>query len=283
MTFIVETANAYTERRITKREFLRRMGLAGIGFSAFGLGMLGGHRRGDARGLSLAGGGLPDNQARWLKEVGGKFKGARIRYTTEATPPSIVLNQIKKEFTDPTGIEVEIAIVPLEQVLAEVTQDVQGQLGTNDLYYLDQSWIATFARDCVNPVELYKNRPDLAMPDFDWDDFSTPLVDGVAQVDGQWIGIPFDIPIFILMYRKDLLEKHGVTVLQGDHDPLHPRRRRRPDPQFDLCRPARQGEGEGRAWHDPASGRGEVDDRQRHRHRTTYDALGGPVDQRDPD
>ena len=32
-TFIVDTANAYTERRITKREFLRRMGLAGTGFS----------------------------------------------------------------------------------------------------------------------------------------------------------------------------------------------------------------------------------------------------------
>lgn len=218
-TFIVDTADAYAERRITRRELLRRLGLAGIGFSAFGLGMLGGHRRGTgvverahARGLSLAGGGLPDNQARWLREVGGKFRGARIRYTTEATPPSIVLNQIKKEFTDPTGIEVEIEIVPLEQVLAEVTRDVQGQLGTNDLYYLDQSWIATFARDCVNPFELYQRKPELAMPDFDWDDFSRPLVDGVAQVDGQWIGIPFDIPIFILMYRKDLLDKHGLAV-----------------------------------------------------------------------
>ena len=89
--------------------------------------------------------GLPDNQAKWLKEVGSKFKGAKIRYTTEATPPSVVLNQIKKEFTDPTGIEVEVEIVPLEQVLAKATQDVQGQLGTYDLYYLDQSWIATFA------------------------------------------------------------------------------------------------------------------------------------------
>ena len=221
-TFIVETANAYTGRRIGKREFLRRMGLAGIGFSAFGLGMLGGHRRGtggfglgesaQARGLSPAEGGLPDNQARWLKEVGGAFRGAKIRYTTEATPPSIVLNQIRREFTDPTGIEVEVEIVPLEQVLARVTLDVQGRLGTYDLFYLDQSWIAAFAPDCVNPFELYQARPELAMPDFDWDDFASPLVDGVAQVDGQWMGIPFDIPIFILMYRRDLLDKHGIPV-----------------------------------------------------------------------
>ena len=93
---------------------------------------------------------------KFLKEVGGQFKGAKIRYTSEATPPTVVLNQIKNEFTDLTGIEVEVEIVPLEQVLAKATQDVQGQLGTYDLYYLDQSWVATFAPDCVDPVELYQ-------------------------------------------------------------------------------------------------------------------------------
>ena len=141
-TFIIDSANAFTERRISKREFLRRMGLAGIGFSSFGLGMLGGHRRG-VRSFGIAeqayADGLPDNQAKWLKEVGSKYRGTKIRYTSEATPPTVVLNQIKKEFTDPTGIEVEIEIVPLEQVLAKAMQDVQGQLGTYDIYYLDQS------------------------------------------------------------------------------------------------------------------------------------------------
>ena len=145
-----------------------------------------------------------------MKEVGSKYKGATIRYTSEATPPTVVLNQIKKEFTDPTGINVEIEIVPLEQVLAKATRDVQGHLGSYDLYYLDQSWVSMFAHDCVNPIEFYKSNPELAMPDFDWEDFSKPLVDGTALVDGQWMGIPFDIPIFILMYRKDLIEKHGI-------------------------------------------------------------------------
>ncbi len=97
-------------------------------------------------------------------------------------------------------------------MLAKATQDVQGQLGTYDLYYLDQSWVATFAPDCVDPVELYKSKPDLAMPGFDWDDFSEPLVEGLAKYDGKLVGIPFDIPIFVLMYRQDLLEKHGIKV-----------------------------------------------------------------------
>jgi multiple sugar transport system substrate-binding protein len=214
-TFVIDSAAAFSDRRISKREFLRRIGRVGMGFSAFAIAMLGGDRRRDrgfGAGRSAEAQGLPDNQARWLAEVGRGFRGTKIRYTSEATPPTLVLDQIKKEFTDPTGIEVEIEIVPLEQVLARAMQDVQGKLGTYDLYYLDQSWVAAFAQDCVDPVRLYKDKPELAMPDFDFGDFCRPLVEGQSLVDGQWRGIPFDIPIFILMYRKDLLEKHGIPV-----------------------------------------------------------------------
>jgi multiple sugar transport system substrate-binding protein len=108
----------------------------------------------------------------WLKDVSGPFKGTKIRYTSEATPPTVVLDKLKGEFTEATGIEVEIEIVPLEQVLAKATQDVQGQLGSYDVYYLDQSWVATFSQDTIDPTQYYKDKPDLAMPGFDWEDFS---------------------------------------------------------------------------------------------------------------
>ena len=92
-TFIVDSANAYTNRQISKRDFLRKMTMAGVGFSAFGAGMLGGHSR-TPRGISFMesafADGLPDSQAKWLKEVGSKFKGSKIRYTSESTPPTVV-------------------------------------------------------------------------------------------------------------------------------------------------------------------------------------------------
>src|SRR5690349_8150383 len=210
-TFIVDSAKAFGDRRISKREFLRRMGIAGIGFSGFAAGLLGNpYRRSLGKPAYAADIMLPDDQTKFLKEVGGKYKGATVRYTSEATPPSVVLNQIKDQFTALTGINVEIEIVPLEQVLAKATQDVQGQLGTYDVYYLDQSWVATFAQDTVDPVQYYKDKPDLAMPGFDFVEFFKPLVEGPALYDGQWSGLPFDIPIFITMYRKDILEKHGI-------------------------------------------------------------------------
>lgn len=211
-TFIADAARDFAARRISKRDFLKKMGIAGIGFSAFNLGLLGSTR--PFRGTGLIGDAAYAQDAemtKWLKDVSGPFKGTKIRYTSEATPPTVVLDKLKGEFTEATGIEVEIEIVPLEQVLAKATQDVQGQLGSYDIYYLDQSWVATFSQDTVDPVAYYKDKPDLAMPGFDFDDFSKPLVDGLALYDGKWGGIPFDIPIFITMYRKDILEKHKIA------------------------------------------------------------------------
>ena len=215
-TYIADAARAFTQHRIGKREFLRRMTLAGVGLSGFASTFLGqGRPFGGLThvGTDLAAAETPDDVKKWLADVSKPFKGTTIRFTSEATPPTIVANQITKdEFTAVTGIDVEIEIVPLEQVLQKATLDVQGQLGTYDLYYLDQSWMATFAQDTVDPLEKYKANAELAMPGFNWDDFSKPLVDGISMYDGKMVSIPFDIPIFILMYRKDLFDKHGLKV-----------------------------------------------------------------------
>lgn len=217
--FIADSANAFARREISKRDFMKKMGMAGVGFSAFAASMLGNQRPffGNNGLISSARAEETtpayENMKKWFQSFGDKYKGTKIRYTSEATPPTIIVNQfVKDEFTAWTGIEVEVEIVPLEQVLAKATTDVQGQLGTYDLYYLDQSWMATFAPDMINPKEYYDANAALAMPDFDWDDFSKPLVDGICMYDGKLVTIPFDIPIAILMYRKDILDKHGLKV-----------------------------------------------------------------------
>jgi multiple sugar transport system substrate-binding protein len=107
-TFIADAARDFATRRISKRDFLRKMALAGVGFSAFNAGLLGtGHQRGKGI-ISSAEAQTPEEMTKWLKDVGAPFKGTKVRYTSEATPPTVVLNQIKNEFTEPTGIEVEI-------------------------------------------------------------------------------------------------------------------------------------------------------------------------------
>lgn len=214
-TFIADSARAFSQRRISKRDFMKKMALAGVGFSSFGAAFLGGKRPWNGftnLGTPMAMANTPDDVSAWLKDVGKQFAGTTIRYTSEATPPTNVASELKSEFEELTGINVEIEIVPLEQVLQKATLDAQGQLGTYDLYYLDQAWAALFSPDTFNPLEYYQSKPELAMPGYDWDDFSPPLVQGIATAYDQMMGVPFDIPIAILMYRKDLYDKHGLSV-----------------------------------------------------------------------
>ena len=116
-TYIADLANDFAARRISKRSFLKNAGLAGVGFSAFSAALLGNTRRN--RGGSFIGDAAyaqDADMAKWLKDVSAPFKGTKIRYTSEATPPTVVLDKLKGEFTDATGIEVEIEIVPVASV-----------------------------------------------------------------------------------------------------------------------------------------------------------------------
>ena len=76
-TFIVDTAKEFASRRITKREFLKKMGMAGIGFSAFNAGLLGSTR--PFHGGSLIGDpafAADDEMTKWLKDC--------LLYTSDA-------------------------------------------------------------------------------------------------------------------------------------------------------------------------------------------------------
>lgn len=213
--YIANSAWAFAKRRIGKREFVRRLAVAGVGLSSFAVTMLGGNRPFPevTSAQAQADSGSSAEMAKWLRDVGGKYKGTKIRFVSESTPPTIVAKLLAKdEFTANTGIDVDIEIVPLEQVLEKVTVDTRGQLGAYDLHYLDQSWTALFSGDTIDPREHYDRKRDLALPGFDWSDFSKPLMQGISTYQDKLIGIPFDIPIFILMYRKDLFDKHGLKV-----------------------------------------------------------------------
>jgi multiple sugar transport system substrate-binding protein len=147
----------------------------------------------------------------FLRDVGGQFRGATVKVVTEDTPPGRAIQAlIEPEFTALTGIAVEWETLPLDQVLARVSQDAAGRLGSNDVYYLDQAWVGRFVNDTFDPRELLETKPDLAFPNYDIDDFLQPLVERLASYGGKMIGLPCDIPIFIYMYRRDVYDELGL-------------------------------------------------------------------------
>ena len=211
---IARMAERYARREIDRRRFLAGCGRLGLGFSGAALAGLANPR--PWRGLfnrALAQSQASEEVMSWLREVGGAFNGQTVRMATEATPPSRVISElVKEEFTPLTGINVEIELLPLEQVLQKLSLDVAGQLGQYDVYYMDQSWMARFSRDTIDPREKYESDAELAMPGFDFDDFLPPLVEGISMYQGKMVGIPYDIPIFIMMYRQDVFDELGLSV-----------------------------------------------------------------------
>jgi len=113
------------------------------------------------------------------------------------------------EFIPVTGIKVEWESLTLDRVLAKIVSDTTQKAGYHDVFYLDQAWIARFFRDCVGPPALLAQK-DLAYPDYDFDDFLPPLVAHVASYNGTLAAVPFDIPIYITMYRKDIFDDLGL-------------------------------------------------------------------------
>jgi len=211
--YLAELTDGYVKRRISRRSFIHTAGKLGLGLGALGLGMsrpFGGHFFPAAHAAELTPSG---DVLAWVKDVAKPFAGTTLKLATESTPPSNAINsQLKQHFEKASGMKVEIEVLPLEQVLQKMTLDIASQLGTYDLYYIDQSWAASVSRDVFDPREQIADKPDLAMPDYHIDDFLPALVDGIAKYEGRWVGVPYDIPIFIMMYRKDIYEQMGFAA-----------------------------------------------------------------------
>lgn len=212
--YVVDIAEQLRLGSISRRQFVKGLALAGFGITSARY--LAAAPPPAVAGVAAASDTAMNDQKRFLKEVGGRFKGTRIRVISESTAPTLIISKMmKEEFTPLTGIEVDWEIVPLDQVLARTIQDTlagaDGNKGRHDIFYWDQAWLARFASDSIHLDEL-QSKTNLAYPGYDFDDFLPELVDATASYGGEILGVPFDIPIFMMMYRKDIFAELGLSV-----------------------------------------------------------------------
>ena len=211
--YLAKVVDDYVRGRVSRRTFLSTSAQLGLGAAALGTGLTrpfwGGAFHAHADEALQPSKEVLD----WVADVSTPFRGTTLKLATESTPPSNAINsQLKPYFEEASGMTVEIEVLPLEQVLQKLTLDIASQLGTYDLYYIDQSWAAFTSRDVFDPREQLASKPDLAMPDWRIEDFLPALVDGIARYEDRLVGVPYDIPIFIMMYRKDIWEEMGFEA-----------------------------------------------------------------------
>lgn len=139
---------------------------------------------------------------------GGGGGGDSLNILMVGNPQMKDLEGLAADFTEESGIELNITILPENELRDRVAQDVSTGAGQYDVVtigaYEGSVWTAN---------DWLHNLQDLAEEDteFDVEDLM-PAMKGVLSKDGDLYAIPFYGESAMMMYRKDIFEEHGLTM-----------------------------------------------------------------------
>ena len=186
--YLASITDRYVKGKMGRRSFLRAAGKLGLGAGVLGLSsMMPFGSRGGFISPAAAAEIEPDAEMMaWLKDVAKPFAGQTVRLATESTPPSNAINSaLKPFFEEATGINVEIEVLPLEQVLQKLTLDIASgnwapTTSTTSIKVLDgeRSRPATFSTRASSMRRTSRPWP---CPNWKIEDFLPALVDGIAH------------------------------------------------------------------------------------------------------
>ncbi|NYD53318.1 extracellular solute-binding protein [Microbacterium pseudoresistens] len=146
----------------------------------------------------------PDAADGWSQD----FAGTELNVLAEATLNSEILAQLAPEFTEKTGIEVNIETAPFAQLVQSVTLDFSTAQGDYDVVSIPYDYLGAYAgSDYVEEITpLIEENDDKVGEDFDQDDIIPGLWETAATWDGKSYGMPSNSAVTMMMYRADLFE-----------------------------------------------------------------------------
>ncbi len=151
------------------------------------------------------------------------YAGTTLVVNFPAYPHYDAVMKVLPQFTEETGIKVEVDTLPYLKMRERQTLELTQQEGAYDLisYVVFSKADYVYADQLENLARYFMN-PKLADPDYDAKD----LIDGYVQnigvaggekgylpgPTGSLFGLPQGAETSVLMYRKDIFEKHGLKV-----------------------------------------------------------------------
>ncbi len=139
------------------------------------------------------------------------YSGQSIEFLANNNPVGQLLQKYAPEFTDLTGIKVNISLYSEQQFRQRLQTIFQAKSNEVDVFmslvsregklYRKAGWYAD-----INPLVNNKN---ITSPDYDFADFGAGVIKS-KTVDGMLTGIPVNIEGPVLYYRSDILKKLGL-------------------------------------------------------------------------
>ncbi|MGS4946516.1 ABC transporter substrate-binding protein [Meridianimarinicoccus sp. RP-17] len=150
-------------------------------------------------------------QSDWsLSEAAAPYAGTTIDVVFLLRPGYEAIKEMLPEFTEATGINVNIIDHPYENALGEQVRDfVAG--GDLDIALIDLVWIGNFAEnEWIVPVDdIMAKFPELVDPDLNMDDFFPLVLNAFGGWNDTIYGLPFDNYSGLMFYNRCMLEEAG--------------------------------------------------------------------------
>jgi multiple sugar transport system substrate-binding protein len=188
----------------SRRELIKRGLAAGVSMSAFS--------------SVLFGAAIKSRAA--ASEAGAKFgrlaktwSGQSINVSLVAEARSDGLKQLAAEFTEQTGIKVNINIYPYPTLQERQFTAVNQRTGNVDVVHVDCVWMGQYAgQGWLHPVSEFVKDTDPAV--LAYDDFIPRVVEEQCMWEHKLYGLPFITAAFTLYYRTDVFDKYGLKPPQ---------------------------------------------------------------------
>ncbi|MEO1459603.1 MAG: sugar ABC transporter substrate-binding protein [Pseudomonadota bacterium] len=151
------------------------------------------------------------------------YEGTTLVVNFPAHPHYDAVIQVLPQFTEETGIEVEVDQLQYLKMRERQTLELTKRDGDYDLiaYVVFSKADYVFADQLENLARYFMN-PKLADPAYDAGDLIDGYVENIGIAGGKkgylpgptgsLFGIPFGSETSVLGYRKDIFEKHGLKV-----------------------------------------------------------------------
>lgn len=152
-----------------------------------------------------------------------QFEGTTLNFIVENNLYANILTHESEEFSEMTGININVRPVDFDTLVQKVNLDFIAQDGNYQLIYVDP--YQTLNRfynylEVLNPYNQYKNKPHIKGFTEDFIDFQTEVSSYFMDVENIYT-VPFDSTTMIFYYRKDIFDRYRTQMINElGYDPV---------------------------------------------------------------
>ncbi len=139
----------------------------------------------------------------WDLTPGMPFSGAKVQALLHPSGQNNLIKKYLTEFTEMTGIEVEIETIPYGDLYQKFTIEAVSGTSDYDVFISHYTWVPALS----NYLEPLNNR--IENDGIDLTRWSDAYIES-CSFDGEVYGLPLRTHPMMLFYRKDLYEKYDL-------------------------------------------------------------------------